>query len=159
MSGVVEQQPMPFAIYPPKEASAEYMSRRRDVAAKLYELMQAKTAEEKNAAVLRNFAFFDAPVGIIVTIDRIMDRNGFNHVGLFLAAFELLAMSHGLSICYQEAWANLSTYVATTLKIPNEKESIVCGVAVGFADPQNAANKIRTNRRSVDEIAHFISKL
>jgi nitroreductase len=158
LSGVSEQKPMPFAIYPPKKASEVYMARRREVAAKLYDLMQAKTAEERNAAVLRNFVFFDAPVGMIITVDRIMDKNSFNHAGLFLAAFELLAMSRGLSICFQEAWVNFEPYVLSTLNIPKE-ESMVCGVAVGYADPSNPANKIRTNRRSVDEIAKFISKL
>ena len=49
----------------------------------------------------KNGAFFDAPVGIIVTVDRMFDRPGWGNVGMFLATFALLCEEAGLSTCFQ----------------------------------------------------------
>eukprot|EP00041_Stephanoeca_diplocostata_P026539 m.717895 g.717895 ORF g.717895 m.717895 type:complete len:145 (-) comp22989_c0_seq10:1207-1641(-) len=72
-----------FPIYPPKEASAEYMDRRRKLGHQMFDLMGIKRSDKvaRTEAMLRNFKFFGAPVGLIVAVDRIVASNGWGHVG------------------------------------------------------------------------------
>jgi hypothetical protein len=75
-----------FAIYPPPSASAEYMKRRRKLGYDMYSLMGIGRDDKaaRAAAMLENFDFFGAPVGMIVTVDAIVDKNGWGHVGCML---------------------------------------------------------------------------
>lgn len=67
-----------FNIYPEPKASDAYMARRRKLGFDMYDLMGVARTDAKGraAAMAKNFDFFGAPVGIIVTVDRFSDRNG-----------------------------------------------------------------------------------
>lgn len=73
-------------MYPPPSASADYMDRRRKLGYDMYSLMgiDRQDKAKRAAAMLENFDFFGAPVGLIVTVDRIVDKNGWGHVGCLL---------------------------------------------------------------------------
>ena len=96
-----------YNMYPPKEASAEYMARRRKLGFDMYNLMGIARDDKMGRlkAMQDNFEFFQAPVGIIITVDRFVDRNGWGHVGMFLQSLCLLAVEAGLATCLQEAWS------------------------------------------------------
>ena len=116
------------------------MRRRRELAFKMYGLMgvDRKDKEGRIKAMLRNYEFFGAPVAIIITLDRIVDRNGWGHVGLFFICLWniffisttffsgmfvmtlcLLLEEAGLSTCLQESWANCNDLVRKELNIPD----------------------------------------
>ena len=52
----------------------------------------------------RNYAFFDAPVGMIFTIDRIMEQGSWLDYGMFLENIMIAARARGLDTCPQAAF-------------------------------------------------------
>ena len=102
----------------------------------------------------RNFEFFGAPVGIIVTVEKSCDSNGWGHVGCLLQSICLLAEERNLGTCLQEAWGNLGSTVYDALHIP-ENEVVWCGVALGYPDTTKPVNTIVSERESLDVVATF----
>lgn len=43
----------------------------------------------------RNFQFFDAPVGLVFTVDRVLERGSLIDYGMFLQNIMVLARAHG----------------------------------------------------------------
>lgn len=93
----------------------------------------------------RNFAFYGAPVGLIVTLDRTMERGQWADVGIWLSTFLLLAQERGLSTCAQAAWAGMNQTVRRSLGIP-DAYLVYCGIALGYADPEAHINSLRIGR-------------
>merc|ERR1712228_568336 len=108
----------------------------------------------------KNGSFFNAPVGIIVTVDRMFDRCGWGNVGMFLATFALLCEEAGLSTCFQGYFGvNHKAVEKVLTQMDSETEVIWCGIAVGYANKEHPINSWRTERAKVDEFANFLSKL
>ena len=103
----------------------------------------------------RNFAFFDAPVGLIFTIDDVMERGSWLDYGMFLQSLALAAESEGLGTCIQACWAAHADIIASTLSIA-ENEHIVCGISLGHADPDSPVNHLITERAAVADFATFV---
>jgi len=49
----------------------------------------------------RNYVFFDAPVGLIFTIDTTLTKHSWLGYGIFLQNFMLAAQARGLATCPQ----------------------------------------------------------
>jgi nitroreductase len=154
----VEYHTYPTENSRPVPAPATYIQRRRKLAFDMYSLMGIgrKDSEGKARAALRNFEFFGAPVGIIVTVDRACDKNGWGHVGALLQSICLLAQERGLATCLQEAWGNQGDTVYTALGIPREREVVWCGIALGYADPASPVNRLRSERAPLEQVATFM---
>lgn len=108
----------------------------------------------RRAQFARNYAFFDAPVGIVVTIDRHMGKGCFMDLGMSLMAFMLAARHEGLSTSGIGALANYGSIVHRHLGLPDD-EMVVCGIALGHADDAAPANRVRTERMALDEFTSF----
>jgi nitroreductase len=102
----------------------------------------------------RNFDFYGAPVGMILSIDRTMEQGQWADVGMFLQSILLLAQERGLSTCPQAAWAAMHKTVRAHLALP-EEYIVFCGVALGYADLSQPINGLVTERASFDEIAEM----
>jgi nitroreductase len=102
----------------------------------------------------RNFAFFDAPVGMFVSIDKHMGPPQWSDVGMFVQTIMLLAREHGLHTCAQEAWTSWHETVRDCLDLPDTL-MVFCGIALGYGDMDDPVNGWRTQRAGVDEIAEF----
>jgi nitroreductase len=122
----------------------------------MYKLMGVgwKDRAARMEAMLSNYRFFGAPVGLFITVDRIVDRNGWGHVGMFIQNICLLATAYGLATCLQEAWANYAQVVTSFLGVPSS-EVLWCGIALGYADPQEPINTLRTERRPLSEFVQY----
>jgi len=108
----------------------------------------------------KNGSFFNAPVGIIVTVDRMFDRCGWGNVGMFLATFALLCEEAGLSTCFQGYFGvNHKAVEKVLTQMDPETEVIWCGIAVGYANVEHPINSWRAERAKIDEFANFLSKL
>ena len=144
-----------FAAYPPK-LWEPYRSRRYALGEQMYELLGVprENKAERLAWMLRNFEFFDAPVGLFFSIDGKMNPNQWAHLGMFMMAFMLAAEAKGLATCAQEAWMTRCKTVGETLGLP-EGERVYCGMALGHADPDAAVNRLRSERAEVEEFAVF----
>jgi nitroreductase len=144
--------------YYPREWVSPYIDRRRKVGWDLYGLLEiGKTDKAKmHAQHGRNYAFFDAPVGLIFTIDRILATGSWLDYGMFLENIMVAARGRGLDTCPQAAFTQFHRVIKAQLGLADH-EMVVCGMALGVADPDAVANRLATARAPVDEFAKFHS--
>ena len=143
--------------YYPDEFFEPYLSRRRQVGFAMYDLLGIKRgeAEKMKAQHAKNFRFFDAPVGLICTIDRRLNVGSWLDYGFFLGNICAAARGRGLDTIPQAAFASLPDTIRTALGLPAE-ESIVCGMAIGYADPDATINTLHTPRAAAAAFSRFL---
>lgn len=98
----------------------------------------------------RNFQFFGAPAAFFVTVDRRMGPPQWADLGMYLQNLMLLAVEKGLATCPQECWAVYPNTVENFLGTPPER-MLFCGVAIGFEDAEEPANRVRSPRAPEEE--------
>lgn len=135
-----------YDYYPPVFFDP-YLSRRRENGWSLYGLLGIQRDEKvrMRAQMRRNFTFFDAPVGLIFTIDRRLAQGSWLDFGMFLQNLMLAATARGLATCPQAAWIDFHGVIAGQLGFA-EDEQLVCGMALGYADPQAIENELHPER-------------
>jgi nitroreductase len=140
-------------VYPPNLWDP-YRSRRYQVGEDMYALLGIAREDRAGrlAHVARNFEFFGAPVGLFFVIDRRMGRGQWAHLGMFMQSLALAALEQGLGTCMQEFWGTIRESLHQHFALP-ETDLIYCGMALGFADPAAAVNRLRSARAAVDEFA------
>lgn len=143
--------------YYPKEFREPYLSRRRKVGWDLYGLLGIARGENDrmHAQHGRNFTFFDAPVGMIFTIDRHLERGSWLDYGMFIQNVMVLARSHGLESCPQAAFAAYHTVIRAQLGLDDEAV-VVSGLSLGYADWSAPENQLVTTREPLDGFARFL---
>ncbi|NWL45032.1 nitroreductase family protein [Pseudomonas hunanensis] len=146
---------MGYSIYP-RSLKPEYQSRRGKCAEDLYATINVTREDREGRAkqFARNFTFFDAPVGMILAIDRSMGRAQWADLGMYLQTLMLLAQERGLATCAQACWTLVHETVQRQLRLPDEL-MVFCGVAVGYADTSHAINALRTDREPLEALAEF----
>jgi nitroreductase len=144
-----------YAYYPTEWASP-YIERRRKVGWDLYGLLgigktdKARMHEQHG----RNYAFFDAPVGLIFTIDRVMQQGSWLDYGMFLQNIMVAARARGLDTCPQAAFTQFHRIIEQQLGLA-PTEMVVCGMSLGHADPAAVENTLVTERESVEGFTRF----
>ncbi|MCE1205233.1 MAG: nitroreductase [Holophagaceae bacterium] len=143
--------------YYPKEWAPPYLDRRRKVGWDLYALLGlAKTDKAgMHRQHGRNYRFFDAPVGLIFSIDRVMQQGSWLDYGMFLQSIMVAARARGLHTCPQAAFTQFHRLIAEELAFRPE-QMLVCGMALGYADPAAVENSLVTERAPVSEFATFL---
>jgi nitroreductase len=111
---------------------------------------------QHDAAVMRNWEFFRAPLAGIVCMHRDLGPADALSVGMFLQTLLLALTERGLGSCVEVSVAGYPEIVRSQLAIPTEL-SILCGVAVGYPDPNFPANKLRIARNPIDMNVAFIN--
>jgi len=136
---------------------APYVDRRRKVGWDLYGLLGiAKTDKARmHEQHGRNYAFFDAPVGLIFRIDRVLQQGSWLDYGMFLQSIMVAARARGLDTCPQAAFTQFHRLIAEVLGLP-DTEMVVCGMALGWADPDAVENRLQTERVPVEDFATFL---
>jgi nitroreductase len=102
----------------------------------------------------RNYDFFGAPVGIILTVSRRPLQSALVDAGLFLQALMLAARGAGLHTCAQASVIDFSRVLRENLAIPDD-QLIVCGLALGYADQAHRLNHLQTPREPTESFATF----
>lgn len=145
-----------YAFYP-EEMPAEHHARRAAFGAKFGGAMKVDQADvtARMAVMARNFMFFDAPVGIIFTIDRRLERASFIDYGCFLQSVMLAAKVRGLDTCPQQTWAMLHKVLRPALGI-SDGELVVCGMSLGYADETAPENSLGLDKERVEDFATFL---
>ena len=143
--------------YYPTEWASPYIERRRKVGWDLYGLLGiAKTDKAgMHAQHGRNYRFFDAPVGMIFTIDRILRQGSWIDYGMFLENIMIAARGRGLDTCPQAAFIGFHRIIAEHLQLP-ASEMVVCGMSLGRADESAVENRLVTQREPVASFAKFL---
>ena len=101
-----------------------------------------------------NYQFFNAPVGLFISIDRKLGPGQWADLGGYIHALAFLARGYGLDTCPQEAWARLYKAVGEFVKIPPE-QMLFCGMAIGYGDRSHAVNGFRSPRVELHEFCKF----
>lgn len=141
--------------YYPKQFREPYKSRRRKVGWDLYGLLGITKGdfERTHAQHGRNYTFFDAPVGMIFTIDKDLEIGSWLDYGMFLQNVMILARSHGLETCPQAAFAPYHAVIRRELRLGDD-EAVVCGMSLGYADWSRPENTLITERAPLE---HFVT--
>jgi len=142
--------------YYPRTWIDPYQSRRRKVGWDLYGLLGIARADKErmHAQHARNFRFFDAPVGIIFTIDRVMEQGSWLDYGMFLEAVMVAARARGIDTCPQAAFIQFHRVIGEHLGLSDE-EMLVCGMSMGYANPAAIENTLLTDRAPVSDFTRF----
>jgi nitroreductase len=138
-----------YDYYPEKWVSP-FIDRRRENGWSLYGLLGiGKGDKDKmHAQHQRNYRFFDAPVGLMFTLDKVMGRGSLVDYGMFLQTLMVAARGHGLHTCPQAAWNGFAKIILPHIGA-GDNEMLVCGMALGYADERELVNTFRTPRESV----------
>ena len=133
--------------YYPAEFFEPYLSRRRKVGWDLYGRLGISRGqnEKMHSQHRRNFQFFDAPVGMIFTIHRGLATGSWLDYGMFLENIMIAARARGLDTCAQAAWSHYHEAIRPVLHLA-EHDIVVCGMALGHADPDAPENQLVTER-------------
>jgi len=145
----------PYHYYPLDWVSP-YVDRRRKVGWDLYGLLGITKGDKErmHAQHGRNYRFFDAPVGLIFTVNRVLQAGSLMDYGMFLQSVMVAARARGLDTCPQVAFTQFHEVIGTELGIP-DTEMVVCGMSLGYADPACIENTLVTERESVDSFTTF----
>jgi nitroreductase len=145
----------PYDYYP-MEWRSPYVDRRRKVGWDLYGLLRIEKGDKRgmHAQHSRNYRFFDAPVGLIFTVDQSMGRGSLLDYGMFLQSIMLAAKARGLDTCPQAAFNDYHAIISQELGIP-ANQMMVCGMSLGYADHSKIENTLVTDREAVESFTTF----
>lgn len=142
--------------YYPQQWREPFLGRRRKIGWDLYGLMGIAKGDYEAAEHYRrrNYAFFDAPVGLVFTLDQDLEIGSWLDLGIYLGSLMIAARGLGLDTCPQAAFADFHRIIRENLAIPQE-QIIVCGMALGYADSSAAVNQLVTERAPLEAFAVF----
>lgn len=146
----------PYDYYPTQWVSP-FIDRRRENGWGLYGLLGIGKADKDKMHLQqqRNFRFFDAPVGLMVTINKVMGRGSLVDTGMFLQNLMVAARAHGLDTCPQAAWNGFAKIVMPHIGAGDD-ELLVCGMSLGYADPNDKVNTFATPRVPAAEFTTWL---
>lgn len=134
-----------------------FLPLRRDLGALVYGSMgiARQDADARRLAQLRNWEFFRAPVGAVVCMHRDLSAVDALGVGMFLQTFVLALTERGLGSCVQVSIAAYPEVLRAHLDIPEEL-TVLCGMSIGYPDPDFAANHLAVPRNPVERNVTFV---
>ena len=143
--------------YYPQQWVSPFIDRRRENGWGLYGLLGIGKADKDKMHVQqqRNFRFFDAPVGLMFTLNRVMGRGSMLDYGAFLQNIMLAARGRGLHTCPQAAWNSFRSIILPHIGAGPD-EMLVCGMALGYADTAEVVNTFYTPRVPVQEFTTWL---
>ena len=140
--------------YVPDVMKEPYLSRRRKLGFDLYALygIDRRNPEARKRAYLRNYDFFGAPVGLLVTMERELLLGSWIDCGMFMQNIMTIARAFGLETCPQQAWCDYGPVVHRELSIPDD-HVLLSGMALGYVDPSAPENSLISERAGLEEFA------
>jgi len=143
--------------YYPTQWISPFIDRRRENGWSLYGLLGIGKGDKDKMHTQhqRNYRFFDAPVGMMFTIDRVMGRGSLVDYGMFLQNIMVAARGHGLDTCPQAAWNGFAKIILPHIGAGAD-EMLVCGLALGYADATDVVNTFHTPRVGVQDFTHWL---
>src|SRR5215510_13357503 len=144
--------------YYPEKWREPYLARRRACGWGLYGTLGIARADKDkmHAQHRRNFLFFDAPVGLIFSIDRDLELGSWLDYGMFLQSIMVAARQFGLETCPQAAFLIFYDVLQRRLNIPPEQQ-IVCGMSLGYPDHSDKVNTFTPARMPAEEFVTFVA--
>jgi nitroreductase len=146
--------------YYPVDWREPYLARRRACGWGLYGTLGIgrQDKDRMHAQHRRNYLFFDAPVGLIFSIDRDLEQGSWLDYGMFLQSIMIAARPFGLETCPQAAFLIFHDVLQKRLGIPPE-QTVVCGMALGYPDRSEKVNTFTPGRMAVNDFVTFVEHL
>lgn len=134
-----------------------YLARRRACGWGLYGTLGIGKGDHEKSRAYRasNYTFFEAPAGLVFTIDRKLEKGSWLDYGMFLQTLMLAARARGLHTCAEASIASYPDVVRRELGLGHEWV-VVCGMAMGYADTAAVVNTFQPARITLDEYAVFL---
>lgn len=151
-----ERDDLPPSGHFPDELPEACKARQADFGARYYDALgiDRNDAASRHRQSGRNYRFFDAPVGLIFTIDRNLTKHSWLDFGLFLQTLMIAAKSKGLDTCPQVSFARHEPVIREVLHLPQD-QAVVCGMALGYAASDAKLNRLAMPRAKVEEFTVF----
>jgi nitroreductase len=139
------------------ELPEPYLSRRARFGRLFYGSLgiQQSDAEARANQTAKNYSFFGAQIGLIVTIDRRLEVGSWLDLGMFIQNVLLAARARGLETCPQETFSKYHRLLRAMLPIPPE-QMVVCGISIGWARDEARRSQRLMPRADVAEFASFV---
>ena len=112
-------------------------------------------AEGRRRQWAANYRAFDAPVMLLFFMDRIMETGSYLDYGMFLQSIMLAALDKGLATCPQAALGEFPDLVRNFTGYGSD-HVLVCGMALGYEDPDDPVNQYRSDREEVRDFVRFL---
>jgi nitroreductase len=134
-----------------------YLSRREQFGRLFYGALGIQQSDVAGRAgqTAKNYGFFGAPVGLIITIDRRLEVGSWFDLGMFAQNVMIAAGARGLQTCPQETFSKYHALLRELLPIPAE-EMVVCGMSIGFAEEAEVRAGSLMPKVAVGEFSKFI---
>ena len=116
--------------------------------------IQRRDTQKIRAQKRANFRFYGAPVGLIVTLNRELEKGSWVDVGLFLGILTTAISSVGLGCCVQGSFSSYGDIVRSTLSL-DQDDLVICGVAIGHPRADDPINQLPHRRLKIDEFVRF----
>lgn len=133
-----------------------YLSRRRENGWAMYKLLGIAKGDKSamHEQQLRNFKFFDAPVGLFFTTHKALEAGAKMAIAMLMQNIMLIAKAQGLDTCPQASWNDYHQIIMPILGASDE-EVFICGMSLGYADLSSEINRLRTPRESINNFVQF----
>ena len=134
----------------PHAAPQEVRERQRDFFARYYATIgiDPNDATARHRQTARNYAFFDAPVGLVFTLDSSLTHHSWLDLGLFIQNFMLAAHARGLATIAQVSFVRYESVIRAVLGLP-DGEAVACGMSMGAPDRSSDLNRMSMPREPI----------
>lgn len=136
-----------------------HRDRQVEIAVQLFEAMgiARDDKERRQDWVMRGFRQFDAPVSIVITLDKALEKDTIAHFdcGAVTYGLVLAAWSKGLGTVINGQGIMQSSVVRENANIPEDQVIMTC-VAMGYPDEDFVANHVQSRRAGNDTTANFV---
>jgi len=142
--------------YFPTPLPDHLLQRKRATGFGLYEALNIdrRDIQARKKQFRSNYRFFNAPIGIVVSIEKNLGKGCFMDLGMALQTIFIATQTENLACCGIGALANYGKRIHKHLELP-EEEIVVCGIAIGYNDKTNRVNSFKTSRLDISEYADF----
>ncbi len=136
-----------------------HRERQVEIAVQLFEAMGIARDDKARRMdwVMRGFRQFDAPVSIVITVDKTLAEDTIAHFDCGAATYGLVlaAWSKGIGSVINGQGIMQSSVVRENANIPEDQVIMTC-VAMGYPDESFVANDVKSRRSPNDKVASFI---
>ena len=136
-----------------------HRERQIEIAVQLFEAMGIARDDKPKRLdwVMRGFRQFDAPVSIVITVDKALADDTIAHFDCGAATYGLVlaAWSKGLGSVINGQGIMQSSVVRENANIP-EYEVIMTCVAMGYPSDEFVANDVKSRRVANEQVASFV---
>lgn len=149
------QETPAYEVYPPSLPSP-WRERRFQVGEDMYARLGIPREDKASRRrwFARNYAFFDAPMALFCSVERLMGPPQWADLGMYFQTVMLLLRAEGLDSCAQECWAMYPATIGDALALPPGR-MIFAGMSVGLADETHPVNALVSARAPLEETVRF----